>query len=345
MPYIPRRSIRGQKFSRMNRLPALDNAKGIAIIAVAVFHVLRGFQVAGIVDAGFVWRFADSAAYSFHIQTFFMIAGYLSWPRANAVAFQRDRQFSLYYSYLFWSIISWTIAYALASRVNNAVTVEDLLLIPVRPIEHFWFLPVLMIGTAVLAALRTPLALILGCMVLALVALIDVVHWYGVCECLIFIVLGAWLRAGPGLPPIRSWAAWLGAALLAFGAWIGAASTTAIAPIWLLWSSLGGCYACYAVAHWTTGRPQLSSVLGYLGRHSMPIYLLHILGGSGTRIVLQHIAPHLAAPVAITLSILASFVVPLVIYEGARRLGITRWIGLDPIVMRPARPTSIGLPA
>ncbi len=90
----------------MNRLPALDNAKGIAIVAVVVFHVLRGFHSAGMIDGGIAARFADAFAYGFHVQTFFVIAGYLAWPRADKLVFQRDRQFSLYYAYLFWSIVS-----------------------------------------------------------------------------------------------------------------------------------------------------------------------------------------------------------------------------------------------
>ncbi len=329
----------------MNRLPALDNAKGIAIVAVVVFHVLRGFQSAGMIDGGIAARFADAFAYGFHVQTFFVIAGYLAWPRADKLAFQRDRQASLYYSYLFWSIVSWMVAYALSGRVNTAVTTEELLYLPVRPIEHFWFLLVLMIGTAALAVPRTPAALLMGIGVLAAMTLLDIVHWYAVCECLIFTLTGAWLRAGPGLPPVRSWAAWLGVALLAIGAWISVTVKTPLIPIWLIWSSLGGVYACYALASHITGYPMLSGILGFLGRHSMPLYLLHIFGGSGTRIVLKMAAPQMPPSIAVLLSILGAFIVPLMIYGVARRLGMSRWIGLDPITVQPARPLTVGQPA
>ncbi|WP_443969457.1 acyltransferase family protein [Sphingobium sp. CR28] len=329
----------------MNRLPALDNAKGIAIAAVIVFHVLRGFHSAGMIDGGIAARFADAFAYGFHVQTFFVIAGYFAWPRADKLAFQRDRQFSLYYSYLFWSIVSWMVAYALSGRVNTAVTTEELLYLPVRPIEHFWFLLILMIGTAALAALRTPRAILMGIGVLAAMTLLDVVHWYAVCECVIFVLTGAWLRAGPGLPPVRSWAAWLGVVLLAIGAWISVTVKTPLIPIWLIWSSFGGVYACYALASHIAGYPMLSRIFSFLGRHSMPLYLLHIFGGSGTRIILKMVVPQMAMPGAVMLSILGSFLVPLVIYGLARRMGITKWIGLDPIVVQPPRPMTTSQPA
>lgn len=326
----------------MTRNVALDNAKGIAIIAVVVFHVSRGFESAGMIERSAALAFADACAYGFHVQTFFLIAGYLAFARAGSLAFQRDRQISLYYAYLFWSLVSWCAAYVLSGRVNNPVTPADLVMLPIRPIEHFWFLPVLMIGTALLGLLRTPYALLLGLTVMATVAVAEVIQWYGMCVFLLFMLVGGWLRAGPGLPPVNAWAGWACAGLLGIGAWLNVTSPVPVAPIWFIWASLAGCYACYALASAVTRLPALSTLLSGVGRNSMAIYLLHVFGGAGARIVLRQIAPDMAIWLALLICCIASIVLPLAGLYAARRLGISRWVALDPIAFAPAATPALG---
>jgi fucose 4-O-acetylase-like acetyltransferase len=318
----------------MTRLSDLDNAKGIAIAAVVIFHVLRGFQTAGLIGSNAALQFADALAYGFHVQMFFIIAGFLAFPRAGELSFQRDRQLSLYYPYLLWSAVSWAISYALASKVNSGVTIDDLLHIPFRPIEHFWFLLILMIGTALLAFLRNSIALAGAILVLTIIAIADVAHWYDIWTRLILILIGAWMRSGPGLPPVSNLGGLAGACLLGTGCWLSLHASYPIASIWLLWSTLGGCYACYVLAHRIVAWPGLYACMSYLGQHSMPIYLLHVCGGAGSRIILREIAPGLPVSLSFALSLVGAFAIPLIIYEVSRRLGLSRWLGLDAIRYR-----------
>ena len=329
----------------MTRNAALDNAKGIAIIAVVLFHVSRGFEAAGMMEPSLVGMFADAYAYGFHVQTFFLIAGYLAFPRAGSIAFQRGRQISLYYAYLLWSLVSWCAAYVLSGQVNNPVTPGDLAMLPVKPIEHFWFLLVLMIGTALLGLLRTPYALLLGLMIVVIVAVADIIHWYGLSTFLVFMLVGGWLRAGPGLPPVNALAGWACAGILGIGTWLAVTSPVPLAPIWLVWASLAGCYACYALASATTRLPFLCAPLNRIGRDSMAIYLLHVFGGAGARIAMRHAAPGMATWLAFLICCIASIALPLVALHIARQLGISRWVALDPLILKPMAGARLGTAA
>jgi len=79
----------------MSRNTTLDNAKGVAILAVVIGHVLRGFNAAGWIADSLPLKLTDAVLYGFHVQTFFLIAGFLTFPKAASARFQYERQINL----------------------------------------------------------------------------------------------------------------------------------------------------------------------------------------------------------------------------------------------------------
>ncbi|WP_214624393.1 acyltransferase family protein [Sphingobium nicotianae] len=317
---------------------ALDRAKGLAIFAVVLFHVTRGFVTAGLLPQTPGLRFADTLAYGWHVQTFLVIAGYLAFPRAALGRFQLRRQASLYYTYLLWSLITWLLLVPFASKVNTPLTWQDLFWIPVVPIQHFWFLLVLMAGTALLGLLRSgPLLLASAVLLLAIghPSVFDdlgpanyslQIYFHGVP----FVLIGGWLsQSGLRVVP-APWAALICAAALALAAWGANHKGAELGPMDVPFMLAGG-YAVYVAAHYSARIPRLAAALDLLGRHSLAIYILHVIAGAGLRIILVKLAPGLNTGIAMLLSLGAAVIGPIVAELIARRLGLAVLLGLDPL--------------
>ena len=316
----------------MSRNTTLDNAKGVAILAVVIGHVLRGFNAAGWIADSLPLKLTDAVLYGFHVQTFFLIAGFLTFPKAASARFQYERQINLYYPYLFWSVVSWAIAFALSDSVNRPVAARDLILIPVMPIQHFWFLLELMIATAVLALLRSTGMLLIAAAVLVVLWYVPVLNWFSLKYNLLFVLAGAMLRAGPGLPRPHVGLAIAAFAVLVGWAWLTTVQSLSISPLLLFPIQLGGCYACYVAADLMGRKEMLDAVFSYLGKHSLAIYLLHVFGGSGARIILGAALPGTDPILGTAIGLSCAILLPLAFEQIAVRLQFARLLGLRPLV-------------
>jgi surface polysaccharide O-acyltransferase-like enzyme len=309
---------------------ALDTTKGIAILAVVIFHMTRGFTDSGLLPSSLPLDLADAMAYGFHIQTFFMIAGYLAFPKAGSLQVQFGRQVSLYYTYLLWSVISWTISSAMANLVNHPVSFSELLLIPIVPIQHFWFLLPLMLGTALMWILRTPATLILGCLAIAVMMSVPGIQ-LSIYGWVFYVLLGGLLRAASLRPKVNLALGLAGAAILFAAAWKDVHNGQWFhTPPFTYLVSLSGCYAAYVAGSYAVRSKPVGSALASLGRHSMSIFLLHAITGSGLRIVLAHVAPGLNVYIAILLTLLSGIYLPIAIEWAAEQMGAATILGFKP---------------
>lgn len=322
----------------MPRNAVLDNAKGIAMFAVVLFHVLRGADAAGLMSYGPALRLADDIAYGFHTQTFLLVAGYLAWPRAGDGRWQLGRQVSLYHPYLLWSLVSGGLSMVLASSVNRPVTPSEFMWMPLWPIGHFWFLLALMVGTALLGLLRTQAALALGMLACAGLAFTPAAHWFGAPYHLVFVLAGGWLASRPALPGIGPVAGLAAAAVLVAGALLAERYDLAVQDIRLVWIGLAGCAACLALSELLARWRVATMLLGILARYALPIYLLHVLAGAGTRIVLMRGGIDFPAPVVTAASLLAALLLPIVAARIARQIGVDGLLGFTPLFRPAARP-------
>lgn len=340
----------------MKRIDWLDSARGLGIVLVVIGHTLGGL-IDSRIGAGLgVFRSLFFAIYTFHMPLFFLLAGLMVPHRLarGTGAFLRGLLPSVVWPYFLWSVVQFTVIYALGSMVNTPATHywPMLLSLPWNTVSQFWFLYALF-WLHVLAALVVPrygatglFLLALALKALAPVLLLPVAVRL-VCNHALFYAIGTML--GPDdlarvaverrvaervvlFPALAALA--LGATFLAlprFGADVefAAASSPVLANLAWRFPALGAATACVVASVAFVSLPAFAgnSLLNALGRLTMPIFVLHVMFVAGTRIVLMRLA-HIDNPwVLAPLLVLAGLAGPLVVERVLRPLGLKRLLG------------------
>jgi surface polysaccharide O-acyltransferase-like enzyme len=332
----------GGETDKAERDMALDATKGAAILAVVIFHMWRGMIAAGLAPESTVHFYLDTIAYGFHTQTFLIIAGYLAFPTANRLHIQLRRQSWLYYAYLFWSMLTWGLTYALSSVVNRPADIGQLATIPYVPYLQYWFLFTLMQGTLLIGLLRSKTALLAACAVLY--ALADL-HAFipptlSVSSAAIFVLIGAWLRSAGLRPAVNLPAALICLATLMFGAWRVTGWHRGLSMPEHLGYMLCGCYALFALSSLAARNRWIGAMLCLCGRQSLTIFVAHVIPGAAMRIGLAHLAPGLPGLVSFPLILAAAIGAPLLLRRVADATGTSAWLGLQPFWPDRPRPAN-----
>ena len=126
------------------RNPAIDVAKGIAIISVVLGHVVTSYHNSNMMMDDAIPNYLCKLVYSFHMPLFFMISGYLvstkefDWTKCWSSV--RKNLISYGIPYVAFCVCLFVFKWVFSSSVNSAVSFTDLLLIPIYPIGMMWFL-------------------------------------------------------------------------------------------------------------------------------------------------------------------------------------------------------------
>ncbi len=134
------------------REPWLDVCKGIAIILVVAGHVVTSYRNSGLLEDAFWFNYTGTLIYSFHMPLFFVISGYLAALSSNKENPRRAiRKNLIAYGvpYIIFSLLAWSLKFVAATVVNNKVTLGDLGLLFIFPINAMWFLYALLIISVV----------------------------------------------------------------------------------------------------------------------------------------------------------------------------------------------------
>jgi len=279
----------------------VDIAKGIGIILVVYGHVLRGLHEANLEMSEKFFEVSDALVYGFHMPLFFFLSGMFvakwakrDWPTATL---QKTR--SLLYPYLIWSLLQGVIMISLASLTNNT---EDSLTyanlgyhIAIEPFGQFWFLYALFFIFMLYYALRrlahNTIIMLLSMVLFMMVPVVSGIWAFGsFCTYFAYFVLGSLLFQKGLVDKLLQLRGSLAASSLLFVG-VNAAYISVLDSL--------GAYALQAIQFivavigiafiinlsYRLSQRQ-SSVLTAIGSASMTIYLVHILAGSGTRIVL-----------------------------------------------------------
>ncbi|MEI2511971.1 acyltransferase [Acinetobacter soli] len=121
----------------------VDYAKAIGIALVVFGHVLRGLHDSGIYLSEGFFKTLDSIIYSFHMPLFFFLAGLFfvsSLQKRGKKEFLLSKVDTIVYPYIIWSVIQGGISILFARFTNNPFTIKDISLIFFEPIGQFWFL-------------------------------------------------------------------------------------------------------------------------------------------------------------------------------------------------------------
>jgi len=321
-----------------NRDHWVDYAKGLGILLVVYGHVSRGVYNAGIKVDTELFRLVDSIIYSFHMPLFFFLSGLFFLPslqKYGSTGLIADKVDSVLYPYILWSLLQGFVEVLLSGYTTSSTTTGEVLSLFWQPRAQFWFLYVLFAIFVLMAMLSRehkplpawalPLAALAAWFLQMFVQLpfpLDFIASY-----LIFFILGT--QALHWKDVIKTYALM---ATLCAGAIFAVLEYLFHIQLHLLYTdksalnlalAIAGitlvCSAAMLLARWNQGWVTWLAILGYC---SMPVYLMHILTGSGIRIVLSKLLQiHSAAPHLIIGS-LAGLLIPVAVFQLSKKTGL-----------------------
>lgn len=133
------------------RIKWIDACKGLGILTVVIGHVTHGYIAAGMYSESLdLLKAIDYIIYSFHMFMFFMISGFtynMAYGESdNNGCHKLIKQLkNLFYVFSLFSIAQWCFKFVFSKFVNSEYTVIDLLLFAIKPMSPYWYLWVLII--------------------------------------------------------------------------------------------------------------------------------------------------------------------------------------------------------
>lgn len=342
----------------------IDIAKGLAIIAIVLGHVLRGLGASGILDVtSAFFSQTDRFLYIGHLVVFAFLSGLFirqGVERNGASVYLRPRLTLFLYLYLLWQIFQGSVKFATGALVNSPVRWSDIIRFW-KPEGQLWFLPFLILATCITALTKpwsTPrrsiIALVLGSTISLITWGFDggVVGTQGLALLLPFVagsILGArrllnFLHKGKtgfiavilvvGLASLAT-------ILVTTGAFPPTINNNVRSVDNIGWGGLASTIALASVLCASLLMSQISLFrwLAFLGERSMEIFLAHIIAASGTRIALHIIGVDNLA-VQIFLGTLAGIALPLLLWYVLRRVNFP-WLFASPPILLGRRRLAI----
>jgi fucose 4-O-acetylase-like acetyltransferase len=322
------------------RIQWIDIARGIGIILVVYAHAARGLVLSKVLPSGGALLAVDTVIYSFHMPLFFILAG-LNIERSVARGrknFIFNKLETIAWPYFLWSLVQGAMKLAATPYTNNPITRSDLVAIPIAPIEQFWFLYVLFFCQLFITIVLPRRGLLAGLSFLGVVtwvAIADESIFFRILHYLPYVVAGlfavpffSWMRERPAAQAAILAGAWLAFLLLTIP--IGPPAQSAVLIYALAFLGSAG---TIAIAMLLEVSKLPIGWLEYLGRLSMPIFLMHTVFSAAMRAGLN-IAGFSDPGMTLGLVTLAGILLPLPVYHIAVALKINRLLGFGAHVDR-----------
>jgi len=327
------------------RLIWIDIAKGIGIVLVVVGHAGRGIMNAGIPDPiGFLPEL-DRVIYAFHMPLFFILSGITFGlkPIAKLNPDLRLRLWRIFYPLILWTYIFLGVRALAGGHANTTTSWEDLLVLPLPPVAHFWFLWALFLNVALFTIFRIVvrpylrrdtsfwlLAVCISALASNLLRLPEaVLPFFGNAVAYsIAFTTGGLIGSSAMRETVPSrWVAILSGILFSISLALSGDyffnSPSVIA------GSLASLLLLTSIVTFSAwfGKTRLAEMFSLLGAISLAIYVMHTVFSAAVRMSLSmfrvdDLAIHLVAGVA------AGIVGPLAAYTFARRFGFLALLGL-----------------
>ncbi|NCA71410.1 MAG: acyltransferase [Sphingobacteriia bacterium] len=330
----------------------VDYAKAIGILLVVYGHVARGVFNAGIPMDESLYRLVDSIIYSFHMPLFFFLSGIFflqSLTRRGRGALALSKVDTILYPYILWSLIQGLVEVWLSRYTNGSTTLTEVLSLW-DPRAQFWFLYALfmILMTAILVYRNASQSLLLG--VLAVSALASVfqsdipsaLHSDYVVKNFVFFACGVWLGTIKERLGMPSWH-WAAVGVVAFvvaqyGFHVTLGLTHEDRGVASLLLAVVSILAVSSLCLWLARTPTRWMLA--LGTASMGIYVMHILAGSGARILLSRVLGIEAAWAHLLVGVLVGILLPMLalwLFERLKIPGVLaapRWLALEGLARR-----------
>jgi fucose 4-O-acetylase-like acetyltransferase len=332
----------------------VDYAKGIGIVLVVYGHVARGVHSAGLPMDEQLFQLIDSVIYSFHMPLFFFVSGLLfvgSLQRQGGLRLVATKLDTVAYPYIIWSVIQGGTEALLSQFTNGNVTVGDVAALLWQPRAQFWFLYALFFVFLLATPIYRRLDARWHFAIFAAAAGVYVfrdgipggVPLNFIYQYFVFFSLGIFV--GPLIPRLAvNVGKLLGVSAIAFAAFQfalhGSFGQNYTTPHNLLALMLAVVSILAVMAISMQLAKAGPGLLAGIGNASMGIYLMHILAGSGVRIVLQKFMGIDSAAVHLVLGTIAGVGLPLLMLRTINdgRLAILlkppRWLSMSAIAGR-----------
>lgn len=328
----------------------IDIAKGIAITAIVLGHVLRGLVSSGQLDGNSeVFLNADRLLYMAHLAVFAFLSGlfvHAGIGKSGRDAYLRQRVTTFLYLYVVWSLFQGFAALVLSPEGRTIGTVLALW----RPDSQMWFFLWLVVVTVAAAFVRpwagppTRVAVVLvGTLAISLVAWGILGEYAGVqgIGLVVFFFAGAAL-GGSRFTKVAAQSVWVsGAAVIVAGSvyvaltlWgatpptTGGSSRTPLTVGLGVVASVCALVAVVFVAKLLSmtaaGRP-----VAFIGERSLEIFLAHVFAINAARVVLGRLGVDVVA-IQVVAGTVAGVVLPVLLWLVVDRFRI-------PFVFAPPR--------
>ena len=313
------------------RLDWIDYAKAIGIILVVYGHELNGLYNSGISlsdSSFFLW---NSIIYSFHMPLFFFLSGVLftsSFDRRGAKQMFLNKIDTILYPYILWSLIQGFTEFILSKFTYNSISLSNIFSLLWKPRAQFWFLYTLffvfiiniIIFSVILKKRRLHshfvllLFLVAAAVYLWRPALTDYNLINRFRNNFVFFVLGILFSTYNLMQFLTSKiSVILTMALFISGQWLFHGYLSLYYTDRGIESLLLSFISIFFFASLAMNLSRFSfKSLRYMGFASMTIYLMHILIGSGIRIILHKIIGIDSFFIHITIGCVTSIVFPVI---------------------------------
>jgi fucose 4-O-acetylase-like acetyltransferase len=329
------------------RNATVDYARGLGIILVVYGHVARGIVSAGFPLHKEALSVVDSVIYSFHIPLFFCLSGVFfvdSLARRGWGGLILNKIDTVFYPYIVWSLLQGLFEVAMSHFTNGHATVGQVLSLFWVPRAQFWFLYTLFVIAVLAGAIyqRSDLRWTSGVLAIAVLLYIFRLSPIDAYACNLFSQWFVFFALGVSSASLilrlltqRDLALAIAVAVFVSSQWVFHQTlglrADSDAPILRL------LMACVGIGFIVALGQRLAqckwSWLAFLGRHSMEIYLAHVIFGSGVRIVLHRFLGITDAGAHLALGMLFGIGMPLVIVIFSRRIGCA-WLFSPPQFIR-----------
>jgi fucose 4-O-acetylase-like acetyltransferase len=311
-----------------------DFARAVGITLVVYGHVARGLESAGIGPTGAATDIPVSIVYTFHMPLFFFLSGVFFLPslqRHGPASLLRSRLDTLVWPYLLWSLLQGAVEVQLSAFKNDPTTWADVFALLSEPRAQFWFLYALF----AIFLLVTPYFTAFPRRGLAFALPVGVAAWL-------------WPELVPGITPLLLASQGL-VFFLAGMLFAGHADTSRLAPLPIVLALLAAAVACQygfhhvglrssdrglalllvalvsilaVVAGAARAQRRPSRFISLVSTSAMAIFVMHILTGSGARVLLQRGLGVESFPVHLVVGMAAGMLLPIAV------AGVARWLGI-----------------
>ena len=326
---------------------SIDIARGIAILAIVLGHVLRGLASAGVVDPDSDGvQLTDAMLYTFHLSVFAFVAGLFvqrAIVRDGALSYVVNRDALFIYLYVLWSLLQGGVKLVTGALVNSPTSVADILQLW-RPEGQLWFLPFLIVMTTAAAIIRPWRNRVLAVSTVVATVLVSAIVWgtdfgYAGTQGIAlsgFFFVGLLVRSDRlnrvisrigTVISVASIAVMGGSYMLLITQRLATAPTTGGDDRTLLSVLLGilasglGVGTVLLLSRLLSKLGRAAQWLSFIGTRTLEIFLAHIIAASGARIVLELIG--VGSPVVhISVGLIAGVTLPLILWWLGQKLRI-----------------------